>query len=217
MVGYDANAGCRNVTCDSCGGGIGDARLFCLDCMNKAKDRRNTLDLCSGCKCLAARITHRKDIEGPHEPHHRLVKARTFVLSRQFDRVVAGAQYAFVRVETSCKKIAEVHEQSEKKEEKAGAHAKSVSGAGSTDDHVGNGLPNPDGTRSGDSEGKDVGDTTQERGDGNAIQASDLPTCRKCEQPLSFPFWCCIVCMGKSSESSHSELSIDVPSFYAIR
>jgi len=125
------------------------------------------------------------------------VKTRTVVLGRQFERVVSEAQYAFVRVETPWKKIAEFYEQSEKKEEKAEAHAMSVSGAGSIDDHVGKGLPNPDGTKGGDSvsEVKDVGDTTWETGDGNEVQASDLPTCRKCEQPLSFPFWCCIFCM----------------------
>jgi len=125
------------------------------------------------------------------------VKTRTVVLGRQFERVDSGARYAFVRVETPCKKIAEVHEQSVKKEEKTGPHAKSVSGAGSTDDDVGNGLPNPDGTKGGDSdsEAKDVGDTTWETGDGNEVQVSDLPTCRKCEEHLSFPFWCCIFCM----------------------
>jgi len=192
MVGYDANIGCRN-SCDSCACIIGGARLVCLDCLDKVKNRHNILDLCSQSECLAARITHRKDIEGAHEPYHRLVKARTFVLGRQFERVVSEAQYSFARVETHCKKIAEFHEQSEKKEEKSGSHAKSVSVAGSSDDHVGNGLPRLDGTKGGDSDSevKDVGDKT---GDGSAVQASDLPTCRKCEQRLFFPFWCCIFC-----------------------
>jgi hypothetical protein len=53
----------RNAECDSCHGRIGG------------------LDLCCAPRCIDARITHRQDLEGAHEPSHRLVKVRTTVLS----------------------------------------------------------------------------------------------------------------------------------------
>jgi hypothetical protein len=71
----------RNAECDSCHGRIGGPRLFCLDCASKSTETYNTLDLCCAPRCIDARITHRQDLEGAHEPSHRLVKVRTTVLS----------------------------------------------------------------------------------------------------------------------------------------
>jgi hypothetical protein len=66
---------------------------------------------------VTARITHRQDLEAPHEPIHRLVKVRTTVLTRQHGRAYTAAQAAFTKVEKFCKRIAEVSEQTREKEE----------------------------------------------------------------------------------------------------
>ncbi|KAF8477646.1 hypothetical protein DFH94DRAFT_671862 [Russula ochroleuca] len=96
----------ENAECDSCGGCIGGPRLFCLDCTIKTTEFYNTLDLCCTPKCVCARVT-RQDLEGAHEPSHRLVKARTNVLTRSHGRVHAAARDAFERVGETCRKIAE--------------------------------------------------------------------------------------------------------------
>jgi hypothetical protein len=112
-----ANADCRNAFCDWCGGRIGGARLLCLDCVIKGTETHNTVDLCCAKECVTARITHRQDLEAPHEPIHRLVKVRTTVLTRQHGRAYTAAQAAFTKVEKFCKRIAEVSEQTREKEE----------------------------------------------------------------------------------------------------
>ena len=112
-----ANADSRNAWCDSCGGRIGGARLFCLDCVIKGTETHNTVDLCCAKDCLAARITHRQDLEAPHDPNHRLVKVRTTVLTRQHGRAYTAAQKAFTKVEKLCTMIAEASQQTEKQEQ----------------------------------------------------------------------------------------------------
>jgi hypothetical protein len=67
----------REATCDSCEGRIGGPRLTCLDCAAKSTEVYDSLDLCCAPKCVSARLSHRKDIEGAHEPNHRLIKVRT--------------------------------------------------------------------------------------------------------------------------------------------
>lgn len=82
---YNANTDRRNATCDSCDGQIGGPRLYCLDCYVKSTELYNTLDLCCAPQCASARVT-RDDLEGAHEPSHRLVKARATVLTRSHGR-----------------------------------------------------------------------------------------------------------------------------------
>jgi hypothetical protein len=180
--------------------------LFCLDCTNKSTESHNPLDLCSELECIAARVTHRKDLEGTHEPNHRLVKIRTVVLRRQHGLAHTAGRKAFERVEPFCKKIAEASEKPEKNE-KNGLNAKSASSPEPTSGHVGDSLSTSNDTN-GDLNSEDVGDTAQEPGDKAAPDATlslqppsqnldnDLPTCGNCNGPLSFPFWYCVVCEG---------------------
>ena len=104
---------CRNAFCDSCGGRIGGARLFCLDCVIKGTETHNTVDLCCAPACVIARVTHRDDLEAPHEPDHRLVKVRTTLLTRQHGRAYNAAQAAFTKVENFCKRIAETSQETQ--------------------------------------------------------------------------------------------------------
>ena len=53
-------------------------------------------------------MTTRTDVEGAHEPNHKLVKVRTVVLKRQYGRVHTRAWEAFEHVEDICMQIAEV-------------------------------------------------------------------------------------------------------------
>ncbi|KAI9459301.1 hypothetical protein F5148DRAFT_1319736 [Russula earlei] len=73
----------------------------------------DTLDLCCApeSRCIDARITHRENLKGPHEPYHRLVKLRTMVVTRHFGRAYRLACAAFERVEGVCAKIAEASQQ----------------------------------------------------------------------------------------------------------
>src|SRR6266851_4690572 len=111
---------CSNVYCDSCGGSIGGPRLFCLDCLVKDGLTFDTLDLCCApeSRCIEARVTYRENLEGPHEPYHRLVKLRTVVLTHHFGRTYKAAAAAFERVEEFCAKIAGASQQSQDSEEK---------------------------------------------------------------------------------------------------
>jgi hypothetical protein len=105
---HDADEDYSNVYCDSCGGPIGGARLLCLDCVIKEGNLNNTLDLCCApeSRCIDAPITHREDLQGPHEPNHRLVKLRTPVLAHQYGRMYKPTFKAFERVKELCTKIA---------------------------------------------------------------------------------------------------------------
>jgi hypothetical protein len=75
---------------------------------------------------VAARITHRQDLEAPHELDHRLVKVRTTVLTRQHGRAYTAAQAAFTKVEKFCMRIAEVSQQRQGKEEQTVPDAETV-------------------------------------------------------------------------------------------
>jgi hypothetical protein len=66
----------------------------------------NSLDLCCAPQCVGARITDREDLEGVHEPSHRLVKFRTTVLMRSQGRVFTAARDALKRVEETRREIA---------------------------------------------------------------------------------------------------------------
>ena len=204
----------RNAWCDSCDGCIGGARLFCLDCANKNTEVYDGLDLCSRPECIAARVTNREDLEGAHEPNHKLVKARTAVLQRQHGRAHTAAKKAFERVEKVCKRIAEAFKQPE-----TGPNEKSASDSESTGDHVGHRPPTSDGTEvvpdgagvddtsheSGDETGDETSSDTSESEDTRPspqAQSGDLPTCGNCKGRLSFPFWYCIFCKGQSLGSN---------------
>jgi hypothetical protein len=105
---HDADEDHSNAYCDSCGGLIGGVRLLCLDCVSMEGNAINTLDLCCApeSRCIDARVTHREDLQGPHELNHKLVKLRTPVLVRQYGRVYQPALKAFERVKELCTKIA---------------------------------------------------------------------------------------------------------------
>ena len=141
---------------------------------------------------MAARVTNRQDLEGAHEPSHKLVKVRTAVLKRQHGRAHTAAQKAFERVEPFCKKIAELSKWPEK--ERATLNVKSVSSSKSSNDYLINGLLTPNGVR-GDPKVYVVGDTA--RGLPPQTWSSELPVCGNCEGALSFPFWYCIFCQGQ--------------------
>jgi hypothetical protein len=102
----DANTD-RRQWCDSCHGYIGGPRLFCLDCAVKSTETYDSLDLCSAPQCVGARVT-REDLEGVHEPSHRLVKVRTTVLIRNHGRAYTAACDAFERVGETRRIIAEI-------------------------------------------------------------------------------------------------------------
>lgn len=199
---YDANTGCRNSYCDSCDGCIGGARLFCLDCANKNSEVYDPLDLCSRPECISARVTNREDLEGVHEPNHKLVKVRTVVLERQDGRLYTAAIKAVTRVEKICKQIAEALAEASKKLETE-SNGK-LSKAQPTSDHFDDGPSIEDGAE-GSPEATGVEENASESGDGTVsdtseaeIPSGELPTCGNCKGSLSFPFWYCIFCQGQS-------------------
>ena len=98
MLFLDADTSYRSAYCDPCGGRIGGARLFCVDCVHKPTVEFDALDLCCEPQCVAASIPDLIDLEVPHEPDHRLVKARIPVLLRHYGRVYSAALGAFERV-----------------------------------------------------------------------------------------------------------------------
>lgn len=142
--------------------------MFCLDCANKNTEAYNALDLCSAQECISARVTNRQDLEGAHEPSHKLVKVRTAVLKRQHGRAHTAAEKAFERVEPFCRKISEISQFPET--ERAAVNGKSAHGS------------------------KSLKDTTQEP---SPQIRGKLPVCGNCEGALSFPFWYCIFCEGQ--------------------
>ena len=186
---------CRRVMCDSCGGLIGGPRLFCLDCANENTESYDSLDLCCAPKCVAARVTYRRDVVGAHEPNHRLVKVRTTVLVRSHGRVHTAACSAFERVGETCRKVAELtlcpDEKTGPNRQKSleSASTKISTKAFKLDD-----VPNRLGGSKG---GAGLGGKAVR--DARLVQVLDqgLPTCGKCKGRLSFPFWFCIFCKGK--------------------
>ncbi|KAH9953093.1 hypothetical protein BC827DRAFT_1273837 [Russula dissimulans] len=107
------------IYCDSCRGFIGGARLTCLDCHNKDGNAFDTLDLCCSpeSRCIDARITHRGDLAGPHEPFHKLIKMRTAVPIHHFGRTYKLARAAFERAEEFLTKIAGASQQPQDEKE----------------------------------------------------------------------------------------------------
>jgi len=183
------------VTCDSCGGLIGGPRLFCLDCAIKSTELYDSLDLCCAPKCVSARVTRRRDLEGVHEPNHRLVKVRTPVLMRSHGRVHTAACNAFEHVGETCRRVAELTLRSG---EETGPDGRNTLESALTKmsaktfklDDMSNRL---DGSKCGAGLG---GKTVREARQVQVLDQS-LPTCGKCKGRLSFPFWYCIFCKGK--------------------
>jgi hypothetical protein len=213
---------------------IGD-RLFCLDCVNKDTEVFNPIDLCSNAQCISQRVTYRQDIEGTHEPTHRLVRVHILVYNYQYGYVHSSASEAYKRVERFCKRIAEVSQESQEKEnsqttgpdtnssssvpEPALVDSKTVSG----NDKPVDGVITPDGAQDGaenTSWTEDAGDTSrgleveipQDATDALPPQspAVDMPKCANvnCKGPpiLSFPCWYCIYCPGQFRRASTSHL-----------
>jgi hypothetical protein len=185
---------CRPLVCDSCGGLIGGPRLFCLECAIKSTELYDSLDLCCAPKCVAARVTHRRDVdsEGAHEPNHRLVKVRTAVLTRNEGRVYTAACDAFERVWEICRKIAELslhpsEETGSEEGQKVPNFEQSSSEMPAKRDKPDD-LTNP-------AEGAKGGGEVMRRQ--SQDQDQNLPTCGRCAGHLSFPFWYCIFCEGR--------------------
>ena len=177
----------RRQYCDSCYGRIGGPRLFCLDCAIKSTEIYDSVDLCSAPQCVGARVT-RDNLEGVHEPSHRLVKARTTVLRCHHGRVHTTACDAFERVEETRRKIAEV---SSHPDGETGLDEQKTSSFGPTLTEMVNSNDKPDGGGA-EIEGTPAGDTRQDQ-----VQDPGLPNCGNCKGPLSFPFWYCIFCEGE--------------------
>jgi hypothetical protein len=195
----------REASCDSCGGCIGGPRLFCLDCDIKTSEIYNTLDLCSAPQCVGASVT-REDLEKAHEPNHRLVKVRTSVLTRRYGRLHTAACDAFGRVRETCRKIAESTLDSDE-ETRPDVQKTSSSEPASTEMPVTKGdkpddeLNPPDVTKDGaEVEGKTSRDARR-----GQVQDQSLPSCGKCNDTLSFPFWYCIFCEGQSPKDQASQ------------
>jgi hypothetical protein len=196
----NANTNCRNVICDSCDGRIGGPRLSCLDCVVKSTEMYSSLELCCTPQCVGARVTHRGDLEGVHEPSHRLVKFRTPVLTRSHGRAHTAACDAYERVGETCRKIAEF---TSHPDEETGPDEQNTSNFGPTSkempaesDKPDDVLNPPDGTKGGaEVESKAAKDAKEDQ-----VQEESLPTCGKCEGRLSFPFWYCIFCEGQFSK-----------------
>jgi hypothetical protein len=201
----DADKDRRNAQCDSCGGTIGGPRLFCLDCDIKSSEIYNTLDLCSASQCVGASVT-REDLEKAHEPNHRLVKVRTSVLTRRYGLVHTAACDAFGRVRETRRKIAESTSDSDEARlgpdvQKPSSCEPTSSGMPVKGDKPDDELNPPDGTKDGaDVEGKPSRDARR-----GQVQDQSLPSCGKCNDSLSFPFWYCIFCEGQSVSEGSSE------------
>jgi hypothetical protein len=198
-----ADADCSNAFCDCCSGRIGGPRLFCLDCVIKGTESHNTVDLCCATDCVAARVTHREDLEAPHEPSHRLVKARTTVLTRQHGRALTAADKAFTKVQKFCTKIAEASPQISEKPSQTVPDAEDIPSETppKDDDKLENGATPEDSTTG--PEGIEDKPHEQENETPQSVeqaqsqdQDNDLPSCGTCKGPLSFPCWYCVKCEG---------------------
>ena len=196
LISDPANTDGREAWCDFCDGLIGGPRLFCLDCDIKSSELYNTLDLCSAPQCVGASVT-RDDLEKAHEPNHRLVKVRTSVPTRSHGRVQTAACNAFRRVRETCRKIAESISASD--EDATRPDLQKASSSESTSTAMPVKGDKPDGTKDGaEVQGKTSRDTRRGR-----VQDQSLPSCGKCNDSLSFPFWYCIFCEGQSPEDYH--------------
>jgi hypothetical protein len=190
----------RNAYCDSCGGWIGGARLFCLDCVHKTTEDFGDIDLCCQPECVTARVmTTRDDIEGVHEPNHRLVKVRIPVLVRSYGTVYSAALRAFERVQSSCARIAEsiAHPQEENtapNEQETSDNEPTVTGMSANIDKVDDALITQDDSR----DRAEAEDGVSQALTQLQLQDENFPTCGNCKGRLSFPCWYCIFCEGGS-------------------
>ena len=136
------------------------------------------MDLCCTPRCASARITHRKDIEGVHEPNHRLVKLHATELQRSYGRAHTAATNAFEHVEEMRRKIAELtYEETgpdELKFSSIGPTSIEIPTKSDKSDNIPNHL---DGTKGGS---KVDGKTTRD-GRRDQVEDKSLPTCGKCE------------------------------------
>lgn len=199
LISDSANTDGREASCDSCGGLIGGPRLFCLDCDIKSSELYNTLDLCSAPQCVGASVT-RDDLEKAHEPIHRLVKVRTSVLTRSHGRVQTAACDAFGRVQETCRKIAESISASDEDATRP-PDLQKASSSESTSTAMPVKGDKPDGTKD---EAEVQGKKTSRDARRGRVQDQSLPSCGKCNDSLSFPFWYCIFCEGQSPEDDQS-------------
>ena len=210
VLGPFANAGRSNAWCDVCRGRIGGARLFCLDCVIKGTESHDTVDICGAQECLTARVTHREDLEVPHEPYHRLIKARTTVLTRQHGRAYTTAQAAFTKVEQFCKRIAEASQQALEKEEQTVPDTETVpspedipSETPPEDDKPENGPAaaasedTTSGTDNVEHTPQEPEKKTSQGAEPAKEQDTDLPSCGQCKGLLTFPCWYCVKCEGQ--------------------
>jgi hypothetical protein len=193
----NANKSRSYTLCDSCGGCIGGPLLSCLDCAVKSSEAYDSLDLCGSPQCIDARVTHRQDLEGVHEPSHRLVKFRTTVPTRSHGRAYTAACDAFERVRETRRKIAEF---TSHPDEETGPDEQKASSFGpkmpAKPDDV---LNTPNDTKDGSEVQGEMARDARE----NQVQQESLPTCGKCKGRLCFPFWYCIFCEGRS-QGRHS-------------
>ena len=165
---------------------------------------------------MAASITHRQDLEAPHDPNHRLVKFRIAVLTRQQGRAFTAAEQAFTKVENICKKIAEASHQSPEKQEGV-PDAEVVSSPEEIPSETllkggekqpENGAAASEDTTSGAEGVEDKPQEQEQETPQSAEQAQDpdqdnkLPLCGNCNGRLSFPCWYCVKCEGKPSSDS---------------
>lgn len=198
----------RRNECCSCGSLIGGVRLFCLDCALKDKGIFCTVNLCtdSNPPCIGARITQCEGLESPHEPTHRLVKARSTVVPRNYGRVHRRACEAFGRAREFCLNVAE-----------SLSHSHNEIGTG---DNASSSNIEPALTETADDKPVDFQTATDSEGgaevkdkaalesdavqDGDQDQDQKLPTCGRCKGGLSFPFWYCIFCEGRSQGMASS-------------
>jgi len=186
--------------------------LTCLDCVNKSTEIHNPLDLCCAPQCVTARVTHRQDLESPHEPNHQLLKVRTPVVKRNHGHAYSAACEALERVREICVKVAEFSSQSHREEEnESRADEQKMSSSEPTSPELlakkdtlarGDVVTTPDHTElEGDAEAEH---NTPQDGIEVRDRDPDLPTCGSCNNSLSFPFWYCIFCPGRSQRQPSS-------------
>jgi len=77
--------------CDSCGAGLGGARVLCMDCHDKS-----TVDLCPEPECLNSVVTFegRPDPKARHSPNHNMLKVHRILFSRDTARAERNAKDA---------------------------------------------------------------------------------------------------------------------------
>jgi len=207
----------RDVSCDSCFGNVRGPRLICLDCVNKSTEVFSPLDLCCEQQCVSARVTHRQDLEGSHEPNHRLLKVRTSVVKRNYGIAYTKACGASERVRQSCREITKFSLQSRQEEmgltkeeddsesDKRGSDEQKIENfeptstklpaKSDTPSDVATGPGHADAVTQAEAE---VEDKTSRGAKLVQVQNENLPTRGQCKGRLRFPFWYCVFCTGLS-------------------